>query len=444
MKCSIKIGLHVKPNNKGEKVAEEAAIRIRVSWSCVRADLRSGYVIAPSKWDDINSCVKLGAKNSYKQTAGEINRALINLSAKAEEVLTRFELDYHRAPTVKEFKAAFDEITGRVVAEKKEETAEHPLGFFDVFDRFTSEVGATNNWTKATYTKFSSIKTHLRNFRSELSLTDFSKADFAAFVSYLQHEEGQLNTTVAKNVGFLRWFLRWAASNEYYTGLAHLQYKPRFKGLDCKEVIYLTWEELHHFLNFKFPPNRPSLAPVRDVFCFCCFTGLRYSDVARLKKSDVRRDVSTPYISIVTKKTSDRLHIELNSYAFSILNLYKDVGLPNDKALPVLSNVKMNEHLHEAAEVAGIDEPVRVVSYSGSQRIEAVVPKYAVLTTHCGRRTFIVNALRLGIPADVIMEWTGHSNYSAMKPYIKIVDAAKAENMAKFDTFGKTEKQREK
>ena len=98
----------------------------------------------------------------------------------------------------------------------------------------------------------------------------------------------------------------------------------------------------------------------------------------------------------------------------------------------------MNEHLHEAAEIAGLDELVSVVSYSGSERKEVVVPKYAVLTTHCGRRTFIVNALRLGIPASVIMEWTGHSDYKAMKPYIKIVDAAKAENMARFDNFGKT------
>jgi hypothetical protein len=32
MKYSIKLGLHVKPNNKGEEVAEEAAIRLRVSW----------------------------------------------------------------------------------------------------------------------------------------------------------------------------------------------------------------------------------------------------------------------------------------------------------------------------------------------------------------------------------------------------------------------------
>ena len=33
------------------------------------------------------------------------------------------------------------------------------------------------------------------------------------------------------------------------------------------------------------------------------------------------------------------------------------------------------------------------------------------------------------------MEWTGHSDYKAMKPYIKIVDAVKEENMSKFDTF---------
>ena len=50
-------------------------------------------------------------------------------------------------------------------------------------------------------------------------------------------------------------------------------------------------------------------------------------------------------------------------------------------------------------------------------------------------RRIICNAIRLGIPTNVIMEWTGHSDYKAMKPYIKIVDAVKEENMSKFDTF---------
>lgn len=434
MKFKIKVGLHIKPNNKG-KATEEVGIRLRVSWAGLRCDIRSGYVIAPAKWDDANSCVRLGNKNSHGETAGAINRGVMAVASTIEEVLTRFELDNKRPPSVAEFKEAFDLAAGRAKPEEKK-PEEKPLGFFAVYDLFTGEMGVTNNWTKSTYTKFSSLKAHLKNYNKKLTLEGFDKATFAGFVANLQTKVRQLNTTVAKNVGFLRWFLRWAAANGYYTGLAHLQYRPRFKGLDCKEVIYLEWDELIHFLNFEFPANKPSLPAVRDVFCFCCFTGLRYSDVAKLRRSDIHREQTPPFMSIVTKKTTARLHIELNKYALALLDKYEGVGLPNDKALPVISNVKMNENLHEAAEVAGIDEPVNIVSYVGSERSEVVVPKYSVLTTHAGRRTFIVNALRLGIPAPVIMEWTGHSDFKAMKPYIKIVNDAKVENMERFNSFG--------
>ena len=434
MKFKIKVGLHIKPNNKG-KATEEVGIRLRVSWAGLRCDIRSGYVIAPAKWDDANSCVRLGNKNSHGETAGAINRGVMAVASTIEEVLTRFELDNKRPPSVAEFKEAFDLAAGRAKPEEKK-PEEKPLGFFAVYDLFTGEMGVTNNWTKSTYTKFSSLKTHLKNYNKKLTLEGFDKATFAGFVAHLQTKVRQLNTTVAKNVGFLRWFLRWAAANGYYTGLAHLQYRPRFKGLDCKEVIYLEWDELIHFLYFEFPANKPSLPAVRDVFCFCCFTGLRYSDVAKLRRSDIHREQTPPFMSIVTKKTTARLHIELNKYALALLDKYEGVGLPNDKALPVISNVKMNENLHEAAEVAGIDEPVNIVSYVGSERSEVVVPKYSVLTTHAGRRTFIVNALRLGIPAPVIMEWTGHSDFKAMKPYIKIVNDAKVENMERFNSFG--------
>ena len=60
----------------------------------------------------------------------------------------------------------------------------------------------------------------------------------------------------------------------------------------------------------------------------------------------------------------------------------------------------------------GIDTPIRIVYYAGSDRREEVHPKWELLTTHCARRTFVVNALRLGIPAEVIMKWTGHSDFS--------------------------------
>lgn len=70
---------------------------------------------------------------------------------------------------------------------------------------------------------------------------------------------------------------------------------------------------------------------------------------------------------------------------------------------------------------------------NGNERIDEVTPKYALLGTHAGRRTFICNALALGIPPQVVMKWTGHSDYKAMKPYINIADDIKANAMSKFN-----------
>ena len=430
MKHSIKLGLHLKPNAKGGGEGDEYAIRLRVSWRGFRSDIRSGFLVSPLKWDAANGLVKPNYRNKAGQSAGEINREVAKLCSLVDEVLTRFELDNKRAPDVKEFTTAFNLAAGRT--KPKKESSD----FYRVFDQFVISEGNFKNWKTPSYTKFNALRAHLKGWRSDLTLSGFSKDDFADFVNnYLIRKAKLLNTTIDNQICHLRWFLRWAAANGFYEGKAHLLYKPRLPGMDCKEVIYLEWEELQNFLTFEFSDKKPSFAPVRDVFCFCCFTGLRFSDVAKLRRSDLHLTANPPYMSVVTQKTNDRLQIELNKYAIAILDKYKGVRFPKGIALPVVSNVKMNEHLHEAAKAAGLDEPVRIVQFCGNERIEKVVPKYAVLTTHAGRRTFIVNSLRLGIPAPVIMEWTGHSDYKAMKPYIKIVDAAKAENMAKFDKF---------
>lgn len=92
-------------------------------------------------------------------------------------------------------------------------------------------------------------------------------------------------------------------------------------------------------------------------------------------------------------------------------------------------------NLDKLIELSSIDEPTHVVSYNGNRRIEKTLPKYELLTTHCAHRTFVVTALQLGIPAEVIMRWTGHSDFAAMKPYIAIVDELKARSMALFNVL---------
>ena len=171
------------------------------------------------------------------------------------------------------------------------------------------------------------------------------------------------------------------------------------------------------------------LERVRDMFCFCCFTSLRYSDMRNLKRSDIVDGV----INVTTVKTHDKIAIELNKYSKAILDKYKDQVFPNGAVLPVISNQKMNDYLKELAELAGINAPVTQIYYLNGERIEETQPKYSVLGTHAGRRTFICNALSMGIPADIVMKWTGHSDYSAMKPYIDIAQAEKSKAMAKFN-----------
>jgi integrase len=194
-------------------------------------------------------------------------------------------------------------------------------------------------------------------------------------------------------------------------------------------VIFLTEEEKSKLLKYKISSTKKYLERVRDILFFTCYTGLRYSDVYNLKRSDIKKD----HIEVTTVKTSDSLIIELNKHSRSILEKYKDIPYKFDKALPVISNQKMNDYIKELAELAKINSPVRITYYVGNIRKDEAIPKYELLGTHVGRRTFICSALSIGIPVQVVMKWTGHSDYKAMKPYIDVADKTKKNAMEKFN-----------
>ena len=123
----------------------------------------------------------------------------------------------------------------------------------------------------------------------------------------------------------------------------------------------------------------------------------------------------------------------MNDITKAILEKYKDAPFKNNKALPNYTNQAMNRDIKELCKLVGINEEIRVTTYKGNVRIDEIHPKHELVGTHTGRRTFIVNALSLGVPPNIVMKWTGHSDYKAMKPYIDIVDTIKASEMAKFN-----------
>ena len=413
----------------GVPIVENVPIRMRVNFASQRIEFTTGYRIDVAKWDGDKQRVKNGCTNKLKQSASEINAALLGYYTELQEIFKRFEVA-EITPSPAEVKEAFNNRHGQ--NEKTElasaDTSNVPSNFYEAFDDFVRVCGRQNDWTHSTFEKFAAVKNHLKNFRSELSFDFFDEEGLTEYVQYLREVREMRNSTIGKQLSFLKWFLRWSFKQGMHSNNAYDTFKPKLKDTQ-KKIIFLTWEELNRLREFKIPPTKQALERVRDVFLFQCFTGLRYSDVFNLRRSDIKGD----HIEVTTVKTSDSLVIELNKHSKAILEKYQDVVFEHDKALPVITNQKMNEYLKELAELAGINEPIRQTYYKGNERIDEVTPKYALLGTHTGRRTFICNALALGIPPQVVMKWTGHSDYKAMKPYIDIADDIKANAMSKFN-----------
>ena len=411
----------------GVLITENVPIRMRVNFASKRIEFTTGYRIDATKWDADKQRVKNGCSNKLKQSASEINASLLEYYTEIQSIFKRFEVE-DVMPTPEQIKEAFNALHKPVSEEHKPKKEALPCDFFQVFDDFVEDCGRQNNWTDSTFEKFAAVKNHLTNFREGLTFEFFDERGLNDYVGYLRDVKEMRNTTIGKQLSFLKWFLRWAFKKGVHQNNAYDSYRPKLKSTQ-KKIIFLTWNELNRLREFKIPSNKQALKRVRDVFLFQCFTGLRYSDVFNLRRSDIKGD----HIEVTTVKTSDSLIIELNNHSKAILDKYKDVAFEDDKVLPVITNQKMNDYLKELAELAGIDEPIRQTYYKGNERIDEVTPKYALLGTHAGRRTFICNALALGIPPQVVMKWTGHSDYKAMKPYIDIADDIKANAMSKFN-----------
>ena len=310
----------------------------------------------------------------------------------------------------------------------KEEDKE--LSFYELYDLFVQERGKQNDWLPPTYTKFKSLKKHLSDFDKKLHLAKLDEDRLSDFVDYLRNQAKMKNTTVKKQLGFLKWFLKWAVEKKHTTNTDYQSFKPKLKTAD-NQVVYLSSAELDKLRNYDISESKQYLDRVRDVFLFCCYTSLRYSDVYKLKKHDIK----SGKVEIVTQKTTDKLSIKLNDKALMLIDKYKKVHFKDEKVLPVISNQRMNDYLKELCELAEIEEPVTVIDFVGSKRIENTYPKYSLVGTHTGRRTFICNALIKGMPPHAVMKITGHSDYKAMQPYIDIVSKDVDDMMDKFIDF---------
>ena len=399
----------------------EPLLQCRVKWGSSRfvVAVSTGYRVNPERWDPSEQRCRKGSFHGARRIpAATINAEIQRYESAVEDVFKDFA-GKDLFPSVPDLRAA---LQAKLGGQASIGPAADVLGSFDAF---VQEQGSKNSWSDGTYAKMRVVRHHLAAWRPALSWKDFDEAGLSSYVTFLREKKGHQNATVKKQIGYLRWFLAWAERKGHLADRTYLSYRPKLKG-GPKPVIYLTWDELMKVWDAELDGHQ---AKVRDIFCFCCFSSLRYSDAMNLRWSDVGEKT----ISLTTVKTADPIEIQLNAWSSEILWRYVDEGYEDDKVFPAIPNQVMNRYLHDICEKCGIDEPVHRTWYKGSERHDEIHPKYDLVTTHAGRRTFIVNALAMGISPTVVMQWTGHSDYDAMKPYIAVADSTKEAEMAKFD-----------
>lgn len=427
LKRNITYQLESRKKN-GKPIVENVPIRMRVVYGGRRIEFTTGYRIDAAKWDYDKQRVKNSCTNKLKQSASEINADLNRFDTIIQDIFKEYELQ-GTMPRIEDVKALFN---ARIVLKQDEKQPEErsapQKSFWEIYDEFTTECGRLNDWTPATFGKFKALKNHLLEFKKLNSFDYLTEKGLNNLVEFFRNKCNMLNSSIGKQLGYLKWFLKWATNKGYNTNMAYAAFSPKLKNTQAK-VIFLTDEELDKIKTLDLPETKQYLERIRDVLIFCCYTGLRYSDVANLRRSDVKEN----HIEVTTVKTADSLVIELNRHSRAILEKYKDVAFKDDKVLPVISNQKMNDYIKELGKLAGIDTKIRITQYKGHDRIDTIYPKYELLCTHTGRKTFICKALSLGIPPNVVMKWTGHSDYKAMKPYIDIADNIKVDAMSRFD-----------
>jgi site-specific recombinase XerD len=384
-----------KPKNY---VSGVAPIYLRITVAGKRSEITTGRECEPKQWNS-----KTGRLSGTKEEMKSLNAYLDNLQAmvyQAHKLLTE----------------AGVEVTSESIKNKFAGKAAQAHTLLEAVKDHNVKMKALVGieYALGTLKRFEVLERHLVAFmQSQYKVKDISvkKIDHA-FISdfefYLRTENRCANNTAIRYLKNFGKIIRICISLKWMDNDPMLGYKLKSKPV---ERLYLTEEELQRIADKQFSTAR--LIQVRDVFLFCCYTGLAYADVQKLKLSDVSKGIDgNRWIFTNRKKTGNRSAIPLLPTAIAILDRYSENAycINQDKAMPVTSNQKLNEYLKEIATLCEIDKP---------------------LSSHIARHTFATTVTLLnGVPIESVSKMLGHTSIRTTQIYAKVLDIKVSEDMA--------------
>ena len=426
---------------------EFSLIRVRMSIERVRFTYYLPSKIKTQYWDKTNGCaIEDPKRNSALKGNPMLQTIIRNINKEIEKttnaliyVIENFKTQ-NIHPTNEQIKAELDRQLGRVVKRKEPEKKKKPFkDFLSFIDDYNAQckTGAILNskglkLSPKTIRNYEVTKLILERYcaykRTVLTFESIDMDFYNDFVKYLneyEHSRGLYKPNViGKFIKHIKMFMKYAYENDYTQNNEYS--KNGFKVFkEDVEKIYLDENELEIIYNVELTKSE---SKVRDAFLISCYTGMRYSDIARLDSSK-HIDFEKKVITITTQKTNEKVIIPIHRIVHSILEKY------NNQAPKIQSNQATNRIIKIICEKAKIDNPTTLMETSGGVRQEKTYPKYKLVTSHTARRSFATNAFKQGVPSLSIMQITGHRTETSFMRYIKIGKEENAKSLQEHNFF---------
>jgi site-specific recombinase XerD len=383
---------------KRDKVKTNGTIplfsRITVDGQEVRFSMKCD--INPKYWD-----VKTGKATGRTLDAVKIN-ALIDDTRAAIYKVYREMQERDNYVTAEKIKNIF------LGLEQKHQT------LLEIFDYHNSErkfmIGV--NLNQATYSYYVKLRKQIADFLlykynlHDIPVKEVNHVFIAEFEAYLQTTYNYRRNTVVSVLKRLRHIFEVAISREWIYKNPFREYNLQWQKVDRG---FLTQEEIDRLIDFPF--ERKPLEKARDIFIFCTFTGLSYSDVKHLTYDNIQSAFEGKlWVRGKRRKTDVEYNIPLLNIPKMILDKYR--GTTNDNlALPVYHSIIYNKLLKEVAKECGIEKR---------------------MSSHLARHTFATLALTKGVSIESVSKMLGHSNINTTQIYAKITNKKVGSEMAEF------------
>jgi len=373
-------------------------IYMRITVNGKRAEVSAGRDCEPSVWNS-----HAGRGIGTKSETRALNSYLDTLQTKV--------MNAHQ-----QLIGAGESITADRLRDQFIGRAEKAYYIVELFNDHNDQVKALigNGFEANTLKSYRSSFKHLKAFvqhqygKTDMDIKKLNHAFIVNYEFYLKSVCKCSGVSAAKYVKHLKKIVNSCLANKWLTDNPFINYRSKAKA---KEKEFLMSEELEAITTKSITIER--LIQVRDIFIFCCYTGLCYADVQKLQRHQITKGVDgEQWIFTTRQKTDTSSRIPLLTIAVDIVNKYADHPQCVNKnlVLPVLSNQRMNSYLKEIADVCGITK---------------------TLTFHMARHTFATTVtLSNGVPIESVSKMLGHNSIKTTQHYAKVLDLKVSRDMA--------------